>query len=248
LDPNTFSGAYGISADGGTVCGMGWRSNWTAEAYYWIEPTGIVPLGQSGSNSTRANDINNDGSIIVGWSEHPSQGYRRPVMWTPEPVLFADDTAGECNRISNNGMYITGSANGNAFIWSEDNGLIDLGTLPGDMGSYSLGVSNNGITGGTSKWGITPGQSVAVMWDEEGNIHEISAMLDEAGFEYPADWIFFQVQDISANGSIMTGIALVPPYMPFSSIGWVIEFDGGSSVVQETIEIIMPNEHYYSGT
>src|SRR5262249_49146233 len=81
-DGAEISGSWGVSADGSTVVGLGWHTNFRGEAFRWTEATGMVGLGQPPANrSSRASAISADASMVLGFYEHPSFGYRRPVRW-----------------------------------------------------------------------------------------------------------------------------------------------------------------------
>ena len=45
-DGTQISTGWGVSGDGATVVGLGWHSNYTAEAFQWTEEAGMVGLGQ----------------------------------------------------------------------------------------------------------------------------------------------------------------------------------------------------------
>ncbi len=74
LMDNAYGSAWGLSEDGQTLVGLYWRPGQpggSAHASRWTPATGVVDLG-SGGGSCRANDANQDGTVIVGWDEDPS--------------------------------------------------------------------------------------------------------------------------------------------------------------------------------
>src|SRR6516162_2597672 len=64
------STGWGVSGDGSTVVGLGWHTNYKAEAFQWSEATGMVGLGQPANRSSRASAISADASTTVGFFEH----------------------------------------------------------------------------------------------------------------------------------------------------------------------------------
>jgi probable HAF family extracellular repeat protein len=67
----------GMSGDGNTVVGLFWRPAGRAHAYRWTPATGMVDLGSSG-NASKAHDASFDGSVIAGWDESTTYGFRQP--------------------------------------------------------------------------------------------------------------------------------------------------------------------------
>jgi uncharacterized membrane protein len=112
------------------VVGLGWHTNYKAEGFQWAEATGMVGLGQPAVNrSSRASAISADASTVVGFSEHPSFGYRRPVRWINggEPDLFLGaDMPGEVLAANSDGSvraytikrYVLGVVNEARARWS----------------------------------------------------------------------------------------------------------------------------------
>jgi uncharacterized membrane protein len=83
-------------------------------------------LSHPAGKSSRASGISADGNTIVGFSEDPIGGYRRPVRWIAgKAELFAGAHAiGEASAVSFDGSQIVGqyttSANGIfAFYYSQ---------------------------------------------------------------------------------------------------------------------------------
>src|SRR5262249_41708252 len=72
----SLSGAYGVNQDGSLAVGLLWRAMVChANAGYWDLINGrsaiVLPTLFDGP-ATRANAVNDDGSVIVGWQDQPT--------------------------------------------------------------------------------------------------------------------------------------------------------------------------------
>ena len=82
----TYANAYGISGDGSTVVGLSYGAQGcgssTIRGFKWTAAGGTVALTKvdAPSRASRANAVNFDGSVIVGWDD-ANNGQRRGVQW-----------------------------------------------------------------------------------------------------------------------------------------------------------------------
>lgn len=150
---NSASSAWGFSADGSTIVGLGWISAGNAHAIKWTSGGGIEDLGSTvAGRSTRANKANNDGSIIGGWQDS-SSGFRQGVIWINGVQTLIThpngDSATEVGAMSRDGVWMGGGQgfgnNFQAWKWSMNTGIIDIGPAPtaGWRGAIS-GLSEDG--------------------------------------------------------------------------------------------------------
>ena len=120
---SSLSSAYDISSDGSRCVGLGWNGC-SAGAFLWTQAEGISALPQFGPNSSRADTISGDGTIIGGWDE-ASNGSRRAAIWIENPIfgtwsevlvlLGTPGNAsgyGEVNGSNGDGSILVGSADG----------------------------------------------------------------------------------------------------------------------------------------
>jgi hypothetical protein len=145
--------------------------------------------------SSRASGISADGNTIVGFSEDPIRGYRRPVRWIAgKAEWFAGAHAiGEASAVSFDGSQIVGqyttSANGIfAFYYSQQHGLVSLGTVSGiatDQ-SFANGVASNGMTVG---WSGDPfGSGIqAFVWTAKLTSRSLTKYLKNHGAKIPSN-------------------------------------------------------------
>jgi len=136
LDSST-SSAWGTSSDGNTVVGLAWVTGGNAHGFKWTNAIGLEDLGSSVANrSSRANDVNADGSIIVGWQDG-LDGFRQAAVWNNgvQTVLSFpnNDPVSEAGAVSANGNWVVGSGNfsnnNEAWRWSESTGIINMGSI-----------------------------------------------------------------------------------------------------------------------
>ncbi|MCC6427801.1 MAG: hypothetical protein IT435_13390 [Phycisphaerales bacterium] len=219
-DGEELSTGWGVSGDGSTVVGLGWHTNYRAEAFKWTSADGMVGLGKPANSSSRATSISADGSTTVGFYEHPDFGMRRAARWVNgAPVdLFLgheDDWAGEAQSVTSDGKWIVGGAtitggNQRAFLYSDDTGPINLGAIgPDDFGlieSYATDISDTGIVVGWS--GDRFFDSIRpIVWTEATGMIFLADYLAAAGVIVPDNQLIISVTTISADGLTIGGQA-----------------------------------------
>jgi probable HAF family extracellular repeat protein len=213
------STGWGVSSDGSMAVGLGWHTNYKAEAFQWSEATGMVGLGQPANRSSRASAISSDASTVVGFFEHPSFGYRRPVRWVGggEPDLFLGaDLPGEALAANSDGSVIVGAASlsgsGNhAFLYSDATGVQDLGIIGDDPFGLSQSVAsavsdNNSVVGWVGD--IFNGSPQGFVWIPEDGMMFVKDYLAAQGLTVPDEWYIASVNAISADGKTMGGLAI----------------------------------------
>jgi probable HAF family extracellular repeat protein len=230
-DGTEISSGWGVSGDGSTVVGLGWHTDYKAEAFQWAEATGMVGLGQpDAKRSSRASAISADGSTVLGFFEHPSFGYRRPVRWVHggAPDLFLGaDMLGEGRAANRDGSVIVGSASptgsGNrAFLYSDAGGFQDLGIIGEDPLGFSQSVAN-GVSDNNTVVGwvgdIFYGSPQGFVWTPEGGMMFVKDYLAAHGVTVPDEWYILSVTAISADGKTMGGQAINLNRVAYA--GWI---------------------------
>ena len=133
----------------------------------------------------------NDAGQVIGANNTP--GRVRGYFWDREHGLRAmEDLNGDAFGIPS-GINDHGEVAGNAifyrqhqhgFFWSEETGMVDLGDLPGGVDrSYAYDINNHRRIVG---YASGEGDGVAVIWDSEGQIHNLNELLirDEPDDQY----------------------------------------------------------------
>jgi probable HAF family extracellular repeat protein len=155
-NPYRSSSASGISADGSVVIGSSNNTN-GLEAFRWTQSDGMVSLANldGGNFSSGANDVSDDGSVVVGVIYNRLDG-SEAFRWTQSGgmvglgFLSGDSFNSQANEVSADGSVVVGSSdsvNGHeAFRWTQSGGMVGLGFLSSDNFLYSSadGVSADG--------------------------------------------------------------------------------------------------------
>ena len=178
---NTLHIAYGVSADGNVVVGRSRNTSNQNVAFVWTAALGTRELPQlpsaTGASRSQARGINAAGNVIVGWARD-SGGAPNAARW-----IF-DRTTGAATVES-------------------------LGDLPGGTGAalpdgIAFGVSDDGnVIVGQSDG---PGGDEAFVWIKgRGMLPLRQLLIDEYGATELTDWTLNSAEDISADGSVITG-------------------------------------------
>jgi probable HAF family extracellular repeat protein len=144
----TYGTSFGVSGDGSIVVGLGYENGCnTGRGFSWQESTGMVNLGTLVPNRpSRANDISDDGQVIVGWNDLAT-GARVAVKWVDgveQFILQGTNNNGEALTANRDGSIIAGrfcnfGSGGDAWIWDEATGDVTCVGLPSGGG---LGENN----------------------------------------------------------------------------------------------------------
>lgn len=196
--------AFGVSADGRVVVGIGDSDVSDREPFRWtaagMQGLGLMPNGLFAS----CNAVSGDGSTAVGEMILPSQAYRWTLAGGYELLDVLPGYTGGSSQayaVSGDGSVVVGESVSTlgvhqAFRWNEAQGMQPLGFLPGGTSSVATGVSADGsvIVGyGDS----SNGASEAFRWTEGDGMQGLG---DLAGGNF-----FSSAADVSADGSIVVG-------------------------------------------
>jgi probable HAF family extracellular repeat protein len=168
-----YSGAFGVSADGGVVVGVS-----RDEAFRWTSASGMVGLGTPPVQwpvtwqNSHAHGISGDGKVIVGMGQG-SQANAEAFRWTAPggwQALGSDvigSSAAPAYAASFDGSVIVGTSGGAAFRWTTASGIQSIGngsanavTPDGNVivgGSGSSGAFRWTLAGGTTFLGDLDG-------------------------------------------------------------------------------------------
>lgn len=226
---STYSGGYWISGDGSTVVGNSWADTTGGFAYShavaWNNAEGIMDLGTLFfGRSTRANAVSGDGSVAVGWQDfngpwksavwkkNPAGGYFPNEYILLDPSGDATDEynqMGECTAISSNGTWIGGAGDyandGNAWIWSEATGVIDLGTLSAGGQSYVAALSDDGSVA-VGRIQVGPWDpEIPFIWTQAGGMQNLNDYANNVLGIATGSKLIYSANCMSANGSYIAG-------------------------------------------
>src|SRR6266850_112205 len=187
------SSSSGTSEDGRVVVGLGWDTCRLAHAFRWEESTGMVDLGSTTANSSRANNVSGNGQIVVGWQE-AAIGFRQGARWVQlRQELFRGPSGmvGEAFAANRDGTIVVG---GNcdpttpvtsAWVWTANQGVVCFPVRP--LPSFPnvpytanmLATSDDGsVIGGALSFGL---ESESVIW-LNGQMHFLKQFLRDNGY------------------------------------------------------------------
>jgi len=150
-----YTSVQDISGDGSTVVGLSYGAagcyNGTTRGFKWTAAGGTVALPKIDTfdQPGRANGVNFNGSVIVGWDQS-STGLRRAVQWRSGPPTFikiGTQYVGEALGVSRDGQFVVGAINsatsGEAWRYTPATGVERLGLLPGQTGGATTVISDD---------------------------------------------------------------------------------------------------------
>jgi probable HAF family extracellular repeat protein len=219
--PGSYQGteARAVSADGSVVVGVGYNASSQPEAFRWTAADGLQSLGfLPGCNQSTATGVSADGSVIVGFSEGsgiPEKAFR----WTQAGGMVELGTlpsgyvSSHANAISADGFVVVGqiatavggdgSANREAFRWTQAGGYVVLGDLPGiEVRSEAHAVSSDGSVVVGYATGSTFADS-SFIWDASNGLRSLRGLLTQAGFA--SGWSLSSATGISGDGTKIVG-------------------------------------------
>ena len=245
VDGNLSSG-YNISGDGTTVVGSAYVeptpgvSGLAVHATAWTDATGLIDLGSlytSLNRSTRANAVNEDGSVIVGWQDF--NGPWKSAVWRKDSngdylineYLLVDPNGdptdeynqlGEARAVSADGTWIAGDGdyanNNDPWRWSESTGYQSLGSLSPGSAGYVTDMNAEGsiIIGYFQIDPFTP--NIPFIWTETTGMVEFNSFVTETlGYTMEASPIYVP-NAISRNGKYITGWGYDPTIGPWGDL------------------------------
>lgn len=184
----------GLSGNGQVVVGLQWGNR--AHAFKWTQATGVVDLGASTGRSSKAMDVNFDGTVIPGWDESTLYGYRTPAVWVNDIRTDLElDQIGEVWCTTKVGDIIGGflrdsvANQRSATLWKRNGGVWThqlLGWVPGTSPGYGLngvhGVSADGkLAIGYCTFAGDPFYTTGLIWTDSTGVMDIVDWLGNNG-------------------------------------------------------------------
>ena len=199
------SRAIGVNAAGDIVGDAQATSSYKhSYVIYADDPTTMVDIGY-GDYTSAAYKINDNGQIAgMYWTtSNKKSGHAARYSdgaWTDLGVLTGDDTS-TAYGLNNRGDVVgTSHLNGTdpyrAFLWTETDGLVNLGILDGGQ-DYSTAecINELGWIGGAAK--DSAGDYHAVVWDADHSILDLNSLIDPN-----SGWVLQWVKQIDDSGTV----------------------------------------------
>lgn len=234
----TFGNVYGLSGDGNTVVGLYPRAGGRAHASKWTQATGVVDLGGTlNMQASRANGVNFDASVIVGWVETPT-GPWRPAAWVDGSLVLLTNydnsgttiaLTGEARAVTQAGDIIVGfmsdSASGQraATMWKRTGGVFGApqvlgwvdGTTPGYGINSPYSVSSDGkLVVGYCSYDGDPFSTTGFVWTEATGVIGVNTFLANNGVYVDPNFTIASLTAMTPDGTQIFGYGqtLTPPY------------------------------------
>jgi len=231
--------AWAVSADGSVVVGQSYVSA-GYQAFRWTAAAGMTGLPLlPGKDSTGAAGVSADGSVVVGFAyDHASIIFPAPsshllaqaFRWTESGGtvglgFLPNDSASSAAAVSADGRVVVGRswiAQGpswlpyqethRAFRWSESEGMVGLGAIPGGNFSEALAVSADGsvIVGESGFYGEVTFTQEAFIWTADDGMRKVKDVLvNDFGLDL-AGWNLWRATAVSADGRTIVGTGVNP--------------------------------------
>jgi uncharacterized membrane protein len=219
------SGSWAVNHDGSLGVGLLWRAQVChANAGTWDLVNGrtatVLPSIIDGP-STRANAVNADGTVIVGWQDQLT-GERNAAKWVnrvPEFITNSDGSFnGEAQGVSADGKNIVGGNygytgnNAPAWIWREGRGVTPIGISEHGHGKgnfTALDVSDDGkVVVGFIQKGVF--KETAFIWRLGAGAAYLNEFLSRNGAIIPPGWTLSVASIISPDGHTIYGWGFNP--------------------------------------
>ncbi len=212
------SGSWGLTHDGSLAVGLVYLpSVCKAGAGTWDlvngGPAMALPAEFGETTYSRANAVNADGSVIVGWQDQMS-GERTAAKWVNgvEEVILTPSGGfnGEAQAVSADGQTIVGGGynfSRSAWIWQAGAGVRSIGARAGDGRYIALDVSDDGkVAVGFIRrlHNGFPAQR-GFIWTEGKGTSTLESYLEKRGVVVPDGWILQVASIISADGKTIYG-------------------------------------------
>lgn len=169
------SSAWGISRDGKTIVGLGFINAAIGEAIKWTEADGIVQIGSTVTgSSSRANAINADQSVIVGWQDDET-GFRQGAYWKNgvQSIIKNNDNepVGEAGGVSDDGNTIIGYYGLYPYVWNAVEGYTQISHPNSGVffrgGATSITADGKTVIGYFRPWPGGPYFGEGFIWTKE---------------------------------------------------------------------------------
>ncbi len=238
----------GMTSDGSTLVGQVTYENNEKEAVMWDAQGNMTVLGDLSGGDLRgeAIRISDDGSIILGNGAGEAGG-TEAVIWKNGVIQSLGDLEGgrnysEAHDMTPDGSVVVGASSGDgpngeseAFVWTEENGMIGLGDLFPEGYDYSsaTAVSADGsIIAGVTRDNIIR----SFLYSEDSGLVFLDELLAESGIDLTG-WVL-AVCGMSADGTVLTGYAVNLYDTDSGQFAWVANLNASAVPVPGTVWLL----------
>lgn len=206
--------SWGMSSNGETIVGMKFLSAAQAIPITWSKTGEIKEYASSVSGrSARANSVNLDGSVIVGWQD-ALNGFRKGVYWKNGVQEYiknsSGDLVGEAFAVTADGNTIVGFNEPEAYIYNViTKAYIEVAHEDPDYNASIVGISDDGnvAVGYWKPWFATNTDGEGFIWFKDRGVVKIDDYVKEVGYDAKS-FTFVLPTGISPNGEYIGGIGI----------------------------------------
>jgi hypothetical protein len=215
---NAVGSCNSISGDGETIAGLMWMVGSDAHACTWTQSGGIVDLGvRFPGTSSRADAIDRDGNVVVGWSSDATHTWQ-PTVWEDGvlTVLYEDPAGNWASAVNADGTIVGGSAYNTttlksaATLWFKSGDTWqrnELGVLPGTP-SYQraivYGVANDGRVA-VGRNHFASNNYTGFVWTLEQGMMKAKDYLESVGATLPPVFSVLSMTCVTPDGRVLGG-------------------------------------------
>lgn len=244
---------WGLSGDGRNVVGLYNRPGpgGRAHAFRWRQDTGMIDLGATPGRASRANGASYDGSVIAGWNEHATYGYRQPCAWvdnTLMPLGLVDDI-GEAAAVSSTGEWVGGfdkndqSMPREAALWHWDGSSFSdtqiLGSVPGTdpngIATVRAVTADGKMAIGYNSFGGDPFETTGFIWTDSTGCMDVLFWLAEHGIEVDPNFDIKSLEAMTPDGKTIIGFGQTTNGPPFVLKTFRIHLDRAALAVDPPV-------------
>lgn len=227
------SAAHSVSGDGSIIVGVG-RVAGADHAFRWTAADGLIDLGTLPNHrESHALRISADGAVIVGVSrthrpdiaDFEGEAFRRTESTGMVGLGHLHGLTGYslATGVSADGSVVVGSSaelrelgiaipRAEAFRWTEDEGMVGLGILPGYEASHAIATSADGAWVVGQSYDLIGNPSRAFIWNDNLGMQDLQQVLVRSGIDL-SGWSLLAARGISADGSMIVGDGINPAGM-----------------------------------
>lgn len=241
--------SWGMSSTGETVVGLKFKTAALAIPIVWDKKNGIKEFDTTvAGRSARANSVNADGSVVVGWQDNEN-GWRKGVYWKNGVQTHITDAegnlVGEALSVSADGNIIAGFNDPEAYIFNVTTNAYTKIVHPDPEFSTSIvAISDDGNTaiGYAKPWYATKTDGEGFIWFKDKGMIKVDDYVKEVGLE-DKGFTFVLPTGMSPNGEYIGGIGINWEEMDLK--GFVIKLKKklatNENVLEKNTTTISPN-------
>ncbi len=234
----------------GTVCGYATRAVVGSDpqrAWRWTAKLGYEMLAQPAGIVSVCRDINASGQV-GGHTEIAASVFRACVWNTDGTLTDLGTPAGTAQSYGlaiNDAGTVCGTAGANdvPFAWTAATGMRVLPDFGPGLKAAAYDINNAGWILG---WADTaPFETVPVVWDPAGNLHNIATLVDPVRFYFPGDYLVpITISDtnlivVRGYDFTVSGDPMVLMFRIIAPSACVTDLDGNASTGSTDLAVLL---------